>query len=170
MEISRKKVNKRALVKILTHSNFTFEENYSYIAEGVEITSYVAPDVFTTHFDYIKTYQQVLLKRINESTKGNAVRIKILPDPKKLTFIDSQVLTITTEWEEINGLQQILIQSLSKSSHTTDFQNIGNTSRTIMDKLAGKVFDSTKHKPKDGSIKVANGFFKNQLHSYIDTI
>ena len=39
-----------------------------------------------------------------------------------------------------------------------------------MDKLARKVFDSTIYKPKDGSIKVENGFFKNQLHSYIDTI
>ena len=39
-----------------------------------------------------------------------------------------------------------------------------------MEKLARQVFDMTKHKPKDEKIQVVNGKYKNQLHTYIDTV
>ena len=131
---------------------------------------HITPDVFTKYFGLIKNSEKIIQYRINESTKLIIANIKILPDYKKLQLVNSQVFPVFTEWEEINQLQQKLLENLQRSNQSIDFQGIGLIARTIMDKLTRQVFDANKHKPKDEKILINKGNFKNQLHTYIDTV
>jgi hypothetical protein len=86
-----------------------------------------------------------------------------VPDDN-LTIANS---TVKTNWEEVNKGQKKLVEMLSNSQDTFDFQNIGNTSRKIIELLASAVFDPSVHISDDPSVKVSEGKFKNQLHTYI---
>ena len=104
---------------------------------------------------------------IRETTQIYINDIIIIPDYDKISIINSEVSIIQTEWDEINELQSKLIDLFKQSDGSIDYQNIGNSARTLMDKLARIVFDEKIHKPADPKIDVRNGKFKNQLHSYI---
>lgn len=67
----------------------------------------------------------------------------------------------------INELQKKLIENIKMSNQSIDYQNIGNTSRTIMDKLARNVFDPLIHKSDNPEISLQNGNLKiNFTHTY----
>lgn len=172
LEISKNKGDEESLIQVIEHSSFEFEKHWNNevfpTAFNLEIT--ISADVFTKNYSLIANYEKTIRHRINESSKLIIDRIKILPDYTKLEIINSKVFSVVTEWEEINQLQRKLITNLQTRFESIDIQNIGLVSRTIMDKLARQVFDLNKHKPKDPKIQVTNVKFKNQLHTYIDTI
>lgn len=172
VQISKQKGDEEYLIELLNHSQFKFEHHWNNqtFPNAYNLEIFITPDIFTKNYSTISDIARVVKSRINNSTKLIIDKLNILPDYNKLQLINSQVIPIKTEWLEINNLQQELIESLQRSTTTTNFQNIGNSARIIMDKIARTVFDLEKHKPKDKEKLVHNGKFKNQLHSYIEAV
>lgn len=157
---------------VLENSNFEFQvrEQGMYYNETSYIVSFkVDPATFVKVNTEVTSVKNTIKRLIKETTGLTIYEIFITPDYDKISIINSEVSVIQTEWEEINDLQRKLIDLLKKSDGSIDYQNIGNSARTLMDKLARIVFDEKLHKPEDPKIDIRNGKFKNQLHSFIAT-
>ena len=169
MQISKQN-SENYLIEILKHCEFIFENHWNQrsFPNLFNLQIKLTPNIYTKHYSIITNVIKILDKRLNDSSGLMIDKITILPDYEKLVIVNSEVIPVQTEWDEINNLQVKLIEDFQTSKDSIDFQNLGNTSRIILDKLARKIFDSAKHKPTNPSIKVSNGYFKNQLHSFID--
>lgn len=156
-------------IEIIDNSIFKFTEhwNFKQFPYVYDLKIYTSPEVFYKYFDFKTLFQKEIKDRINKSTSFKINSIDWVLDLNKLKVNQIEVVLVKTEWEEINELQKKLIDSLTKSIDSIDYQNIGNTSRSIMDKLAREVFEKEKHIPKNKSIEVHNGKFKNQLNTFV---
>jgi len=156
IQISKGNVNEEELIEILNHSEFIFNRHWNYqtFPNAYNLDIRVLPDIYTKCYNKMRNYSMIIKERINNSTKLIIDVLKIIPDYERLEMVYSIIQTINTPWEEINLNQQKLITDFERSTNSLDFQNIGNTSRTIMNKLANEVFDLKKHKPKDPKIEV----------------
>lgn len=172
IEISKIKPNERYLIEIINQSEFRFEQhwNHQVFPNAYNLELFVTPDIFIKYQSMISDISRIIKSRINESTKLVIDKLRILPDFDKLEIQNFHVSPIKTEWQEINLLQEELLNRLQRSTTTMDYQNIGNSARVIMDKLARVVFDINLHKPSDINKNVTNGKFKNQFHAYIATV
>lgn len=157
---------------VLQNSNFEFHvrNQGTYHSETSYIVSFkVDPTTFVKVNTELTSVKNTIKRLIRETTGLLIYEIFITPDYDKISIMNSEVSVIQTEWQEINDLQKKLVDLFKKSDGSIDYQNIGNSARTLMDKLARIVFNEKLHKPEDPKIDVRNGKFKNQLHSYIAT-
>lgn len=157
---------------VLENSSFKFQvhaqRNYANTFYNLFVT--VDPITFVKINKELASVKNTIKRLIGEIAIDLYINeVIIAPDYDKISIINSEVSVIQTEWEEINELQKKLIDLFKKSDGSIDYQNIGNSARTLMDKLARIVFDEKLHKPDDPKIDVRNGKFKNQLHSFIAT-
>lgn len=166
-----KENNFEKTLAVLENSEYEFkvypQREYSVMFYNVIFK--VAPTTFVKINKEIRSVKNTLVRLIKEVSAKQVYinEVVIIPDYSKISIINSEVSIIETDWEEINNLQSKLIDLLKESDGSIDYQNIGNASRTLMDKLARIVFDKDLHKPEDSTIDVRNGKFKNQLYSYI---
>lgn len=163
--------NELAFAEIIQHSKFNAFQDQSFdslLAGKVKLNIALTPSVFVKNYSQIDYYIKELQDRIKNISEIRIGKISIYPDYEKLELIQSEIIPITTQWEEINISQQKLIQAIEASNSSIDFQNIGNISRTIMQKLSNEVFNPSIHIPKMQGIDISDGKFKNQLHTYID--
>lgn len=160
------------LVEVLNHSKFQFKNHWNQrsFSNLFNLDIKLTPEIFVKYNGRIDEFAKQLNNRINDSSELMIDKLGILPDYDKLEILKSEIFSVNTPWEDINKFQQKLIEEIKKSNDSIDFQNIGNTSRSIMDMLAREVFDSTLHKPNDPTKEVHKGKFKNQIHAYIDTV
>ncbi|MBU2928691.1 hypothetical protein [Winogradskyella psychrotolerans] len=158
-------------IEIIDNSRFVFKEHWNHreFPNAYDLKIYTSPDIYYKYLDLKFMFQKEIKDRINKSTDYLIDSLDWVLDMSKLEVNQIDVILVKTEWEEINELQKKLIDSLKKSIDSIDYQNIGNTSRSIMDKLAREVFDKGKHIPKDSSIEVHNGKFKNQLNTFVSS-
>lgn len=157
--------------EIITNSRFVFTNHFNQkiFPNAYNLKIYTSPLAFYQNFDYKIMIQREIKDRINQSTDYLIDSVELVLDLDKLEVNQIDVVLVKTEWEEINELQKKLIDSLKKSVDSIDYQNIGNTSRSIMDKLAREVFNKERHIPNDPKIEVNNGKFKNQLSTYVES-
>lgn len=157
--------------KIVDNSTFEFKDISSPRSQNeiYKLTIYTSPNVFYEYFDFKYGLQKEVQSRINRSTEYFIDSVDLIIDLNKLEVNHINVVVVQTQWEEINELQNKLVESLKTSVDSVDYQNIGNTSRTILDKLAREVFNKEKHLPANPLIELHNGKFKNQLNTYIAT-
>jgi hypothetical protein len=169
-QISHEKLEKYML-EILSHSFFDFEKHWNnqHFPNAHNLKIYLTPDIYSKYYGMKKDIEEIIKKRINDSFELLVPDLKLLPNLEKLEIIASEVKPIYTKWEEINLIQQKLIEILERSNGSIDYQSIGNTARTLMDKLARAVFNSELHKPNDPSMELSNGKYKNQLNTFIST-
>jgi len=162
--------NDVSAVKIMDNSVFKYSTRmiHQWSDPEYEIYLYTDPDIYVKYRDNITRISDIIQFYINNSSDLHASFVQIKPNYEKINILSSEILITQTPWEEINKLQSELIQNLKRSCTSIDFQNIGNSSRTIMDKLARMVFDETVHKGLN-EIDVRNGKFKNQLNSFISS-
>jgi hypothetical protein len=167
-EISQKN-NEIDLQEVIENSDFIFKDhwNQSTFPNAYDLQLNLSPEIFTNHNKKIIFFAAILKQRINDSSPFIIDDLKILPNYEKIVIHNSEISIVITDWEEINDFQKKLIEDIKKSNHSIDYQNIGNSSRTIMDKLARIVFDSKIHKAENPEIELHNGKFKNQLNTYI---
>jgi hypothetical protein len=172
IRISEENKNENELIELLNYSELKFKphKNNEYLPNVFNFEIKTLPEIYAKNYNNITKYILLIKDRISRSTNLIIDVLTILPDYSKIELVHSTIQSIYTPWEEINQNQQKLITDLKRSSDSLDFQNIGNTARTVMNKIANEVFDSNKHKPKDINKEVHNGKFKNQLHTYIDTV
>lgn len=156
-------------IEIVDNSNFFFNEDlaYPHLDNIYNLKVYTSPYVFYKYFDYKTSIQKEIKSRITRSTDYIIETVEWILDLEKLEVKNIEVEVVKTKWKEINELQTKLIELLTNSVDSMDYQNIGNTSRTIMDKLAREVFDKEKHFSEDKSVELQNGKFKNQLSTYL---
>lgn len=132
----------------------------------------VVPEIYIKYINDIDRITEMIRHYFEISTTRNDViilNLEVNLDYSKVSILNSEVSFIQTEWEEINEMQKQIIDSMRKAVNSMDFQNIGNTSRTIMDKLARIVFDPQIHKTTE-QIDLSNGKFKNQFRVYIQSV
>ncbi len=168
-QISKQK-GESTLIELIDYSFFEFESYWSYkgSAKDCKLKIFLRSDIYAKNYDFKKDLQEIVKARVNNSTNDFCVILtEILPDYDKLEIISLEIKPVYTEWEEINLNQQKLIETLQRSNDSLDYQAIGNLSRTIMDKLARKVFNPDIHVAEDPSIELHNGKYKNQLNTYI---
>jgi hypothetical protein len=87
-------------------------------------------------------------------------------DLSKFELVGNNYKVVITPWQEINNAQSELLSQFRAVKTEIDFQNIGKTYRTIMQKLSGLVFIPEKHIAK--GIELGEAKYKNRLHTYID--
>lgn len=126
------------------------------------------PDIFKKYYSQFNELKQVIKKKIFDISSVNITTIKIEPNLKKFQISENRYVPVLTPWEEINNAQNNMLEQFRKASESIDYQNIGNTCRTIMQKISNIVFDLQKH-IAPSNIDVSEGKFKNRLHTYIKT-
>jgi hypothetical protein len=155
-------------VDILTFSKCVLEPEQNVFSIPLwNLYIHTDPEIYLKYHTQIDSIEKSIKTKIEKVSTLKIYTIKILPDYNKIETINSEIQPIYTEWDEINIGQSKLIDLLKRSADSIDFQNIGNSSRTVLQKLANIVFKPEKHTPKDITIDVSSGKFKNQLHSYI---
>ena len=171
IEISRTE-NEKEIIEILTHSNLEFEKHFNYeiFPNAYNLLIKTLPIYFTKYFSLIGIIENKILSRINKSTGLIIGKLRILPDYKRLTLIDSRIFTVLTPWEEINILQEDLLNELSKVTKSIDVQKVGLISRVLMEKLSNMVFDPDKHISIVDGVDLSLGKYKNRLNAFIDYI
>jgi hypothetical protein len=167
-EISREN-GEIQIVEILDNSELDFGQHWSQknssIAHSLDIN--VSPVVFTKRYKDIQNIERKLEILINNISQIYLENVTILPNYNRLEILNSEISSIITVWEDINQLQKKLIEDMKISNQEIDYQNIGNSSRNLMDKLARLVFDPSIHKSEKPNVDLSNGKFKNQFHTYI---
>ncbi len=169
-----KKNNDNISVEIIENSEFVPNvrnrnkqhtwENYKY-----DLTFNVNPLTYIKHsreIDRVEGIIKYLFNQVNDKSELSVEKIIFKPNYDKIAIHKSEIAIIETPWEDINTLQKKIIENINISNSSIDFQNIGNTSRTIMDKISRLVFNPEIHVPPK-NIDVSNGKFKNQLHTYV---
>ncbi len=159
------------LIELINHSIFDFEkhENNAVFPNLYNVKVFLTPDIYSKNYYLKNDIEKIIKKRINDSTELEVPELNLIPDYSKLELLSTEVRPIYTEWEEINYSQQKLIELMERSIDSIDYQSIGTTARTLMDKLSRNVFNPEIHKTNDPNIELANGKFKNQLNAYITT-
>lgn len=156
--------------KFLKNSKIELEDTTQpYNSTSFKLFITVSPDIFKEFQNSLNSLDRIIQQKFYLVTKISVSDIEFLVDINKFTVIESRIISINTPWEEINQGQDKLIANLQNSSDSLDFQNLGNTARTIMNKLALQVFNPDLHTHTDPAAKLNNGMFKNQLHAFIKT-
>ena len=161
--------NRKWMSEILTYSRFIFKPHWKQrsIENLFDLNIYLDHEIFLKHISQNKTICSLIKDDLHLISEILINKIIISPDYEKMAISGSEIHPIYTEWEEINIGQQKLIEQLERSSDSIDFQNIGNSSRNILEKLANEVFKPGVHQSRDINIDTSPGKYKNQLHSYI---
>jgi len=162
----------------LTHSEIFYEKDPFYISRdllsisilkgGIKLTIISNPEAYKLYYDKFEKIKQLLIKRMPEISGYDVTHVHIKPDINKFKYIENKYTPIITPWDEINEMQTVLFKQLKSAVLPIDYQNIGNTCRTIMQKISNHVFDPLIYTDTDGK-DVSEGCYKNRLHTVIKT-
>jgi hypothetical protein len=170
-ELYKKNPELSNIVDLVTFSEFEFEDHWNKTLAPVwivyNLSIHTQYDVYFKNYKEVNSITEIIKTDIEKISTIYIDEIKIVPDYNKIEVTNSEIHPVYTNWEEINNGQIKLLNLLKTSSDSLDFQNIGNTSRTILQKLAKIVFDPAKHRPADKTIDTRGDKYKNQLHTYI---
>jgi hypothetical protein len=164
--------NSRVFHEFIKSSNIWIEQTSVYRStpkDGQDYKLYliVAPDVLKKYQDHLDGIKRSLKKIFHTFYQRNIQNIVIKPDLDKFKIIDNSFVALNTPWEDINKDQEHLLALLKTTKEIQDFQNIGNSSRTIMEKVSNIVFDPVKHLPETKETDLSKGKYKNRLRAYI---
>jgi hypothetical protein len=162
--------DKKLLYDLIRHSEIAIGSKGAFVGGSRKelFTLYVSvdPEIFAKQFRLVAHWKSELAALYQQITTINIHKVEMFPDLEKYQIIHNDIVPAVTPWEEINNLQIKLIEDLRKAAETIDLQNIGNTSRTIMQKISSIIFEPAKHIPREG-VKVSEGMFKNRIATYI---
>lgn len=162
--------DKKWLYEFLRQSEIAIESRKTFkgLSEKYFYTLYVNvdPEIFAKHFRLVNHWKSELASMYQQITTINVHKVEIFPNLEKYQIIHNDIVPAVTPWEEINNLQVKLIEDLRTAAETIDLQNIGNTSRTIMQRVSSIIFEPARHIPIEG-VKVSEGMYKNRIATYI---
>lgn len=143
------------------------EPKEDYYNGGIKLTLLCDPETYRKYADLEYEVRMALFEKLKKFENGFFVQaIELYPDLQKFQILDNKYQTIITPWEDINRDQELLLNQLKAAISTLEFQNIGNTCRTILQKIATHLFDKNLHTAPLG-IDLSAGKFKNRLHTII---
>lgn len=137
--------------------------------DAYKIEMKVEPEVYKKFHGHIEFMTEGISNKLEIILEKRISQIKAYPDLDKYHFINNRLEPIVTQWQMINDLQTRLIDQLKVAEDGLAFQNIGNSSRAILQQLSSIVFDPLVHKASSPSIDLSEGKFKNRLHTVIKT-
>ncbi|MBP7810064.1 MAG: hypothetical protein KA163_12280 [Bacteroidia bacterium] len=152
-------------VNFIRHSEIFIRNGF--LGRTSEMIFYLDPELYKKLGNQVESIKKIIANTIHKISDYNSMMIYVKPDLGKFQILKNNYTTVLTPWENINNSQNHLLNLLRTAQNTVDFQNIGNTSRTLLQNISNIVFDSTKHIPEDKTIDVSEGKFKNRLHTYI---
>jgi hypothetical protein len=136
-------------------------------SDAKELIIKTDPEIYKKYQGYVDRFADSIAKKLSSFSKMFITHVEVFPSLERFQFLSNRIIPILTPWEEINDLQNRLLDQLRTAKETQEFQNIGNSSRTILQKLSNIVYDPSKHKALDPNIDLSAGKFKNRLHSVI---
>ncbi len=152
----------------LIHSKISVEKDYtSGFSDSMGLFILLDPEIFKKYQGSIKQFENNISSKLSQFTNTHIYKVKTYPDLKRFQILENRIVPINTPWQEINSGQTHLLNLQRTATETIDFQNIGNSSRTLLQKVANIVFNPTKHICSDKNIDLGEAKFKNRLHTYI---
>jgi len=152
----------------LSHSEIHVSEDLSSSFSGsVKLLIVSNPDIYKKYNSELCFYNKKIKEELFKITGVVITTVHTKPDLNKFQLLSNRYISIITPWEEINTYQKNLLEQLRIAKKTIDFQNVGNTARTIMQIISNIVFNSEIHIAPNGK-DVSEGKFKNRLHTYIE--
>lgn len=153
--------------EFLIHSEIFFEpDGASSWSGAIKLIIVSNPEIYKKYYQQFKYFKERISNQLFELTRAVISNIRITPDLRKFQILENRYTPVLTPWEEINKYQSILIDQLRTATEPVHYQNIGNTSRTIMQKISDIVFNPDVHiGPADKDLSA--GKFKNRLHTFI---
>jgi hypothetical protein len=159
----------RVIHEFLVHSDIYIYESLDQNYRRAFILGIIVhPEIYKKNIDNLENISGAIEHRLEEYSGRPIMHTKIHPNLKKFQILKNTYVPVNTPWADINQDQIHLLELLRSSSKTIDYQNIGNASRTLLQKLANHVFNPDKHIAPQG-IDVGAAMFKNRLHTYIRT-
>jgi hypothetical protein len=149
----------------IRHSDIYIKKQF--LGRQSELIFYLDPELYKRHGSNVENIKKVIAGTICKISDYESVFCSVKPDLRKFQIINNTYTTVLTPWEQINIGQNHLLNLLRSANNTVDFQNIGNTSRTLLQNISNIVFDAGKHIPDIKDIDLSEGKFKNRLHTYI---
>lgn len=160
----------RYIHEFFSHSEIYMETIESFRYDNVHnLHVLLNPEVYKKNQKLLENYKSILSNKFEELTQISIDSIRFLPDMSKFQVLENRIVPVITPWEDINIGQNHLVNLLRTAKETVDFQNVGNASRTLLQKLANIIFDKDIHIPSDQNINLGEAYYKNRLHTYIRT-
>lgn len=154
--------------EFLLHSDVYIEIDVaSGLSNAHNLHLIVNPEIYKKHQGHLRNFKISIAKKFEEFSHISILNVEVYPNLNKFQILRNNYTPIITPWEEINKGQEHLIDSLRTAKETIDYQNIGNSSRTLLQKVSTIVFNPSKHKADGIAIDLSEGKFKNRLHTYI---
>jgi hypothetical protein len=154
--------------EFLIHSSIHREKDYSSpFSDAYRLFIIVNPEIFKKYQGQIKQFENTISSKIYQFTHSHISKVSTVPDLRNFQILENRIVPINTPWEDINAGQKHLLNLQRMAKEIIDFQNIGNSCRTLLQKLANIIFKPTKHISEDKSIDLSESKFKNRLHTYI---
>ncbi len=152
----------------IIHSEMYYAFDISQLNEARILKIVSDPDIYKKYYCRLDEIGKVIKDKLFDVNRTVISLVRIEPNLKKFRMLDNRYVPVLTPWEEINKAQNIMLEQFREASESIDYQNIGNTCRTIMQKVSNIVFIPQKHTDTGGK-GVSEGDFKNRLHTYIKT-
>lgn len=154
--------------EFLSHSKVYTSRDYSSgFSDAYAFRIVVDPEIFKKYQSILKQFKVSISSKFYQFTQIPITKVDVFPDLNRFMILENRIVPINTPWEQINKSQNNLLEQLRTAKETVDFQNIGNTSRTLLQNLSSIIFKPEKHKPEKPDIDVSEAKFKNRLHTYI---
>lgn len=151
-EISIVRRDQRALAKLFSTFEFTFK---------------VPAQVFKKYESHHLSFQGKLKEGLHNYHQYDSVLVYLTADWDKLVAVSTEVRPVMTAWQEINSMQETLVSQVHAASNTISFQNIGNTARHLLRKLADLVFKADLHTPPNNERDLSPESYKNRLWAFV---
>lgn len=158
----------KSVYEFLRNSELSFlRSQYIRNTFGDILIIRVDPEIYRINQDSIKDISKIISTKLREISGINIIQTKVFPQIEKYQYTSGKLILMPTPWEEINDASNNLLEKLREANSSHDYQNIGNSSRILLQKLSNIVFDPLKHICDDPIIKLDSGHFKNRLHTVI---
>ncbi len=157
----------RKIHEVLTHCENKITDNHLSRMGGNLWTIKLSPEIYKKYDTEKREIANQIKLKLQHLPNKRISGIQIIADLDKFQILRNNYQIIESPWDQINADQATLIQQLKLAESTVELQNIGNTSRTILQKLAEILFDPSIHIAPEG-IDLSSGKFKNRLHTIIN--
>jgi hypothetical protein len=132
-----------------------------------EFTFQVPAQTYKKYEHHHNFFQGVLIEGLHKFHQYDSVLVHLIADWDKLESVSAEVRPVLTLWDEINALQDTLLSQLHTAAETISFQNVGNTARHLLRRLADIVFQEDKHTPPSKKNDLSPESFKNRLWAFV---
>ncbi len=162
--------NTQDAFEFLKFSDVTFLATNPFLNQSVKYRFKLStsPNIFKKYQNKLNDFKILIREKLRITFNINVEVIDTYPNLTQFQIINNSYTLQVTPWAEINDMQEGLFSQLKHAQNPIDFQNIGNTSRTILEKLSNIVYKEGVHIPKDTKLDVSAGKFKNRLLTYFE--